>query len=57
MHDSNRTGSQPANRSYDLSFDSHGNLYVTDPGNNRIQKFSLAKNSSCRELLDTYAFL
>ena len=42
---------------YDLSFDSHGNLYVTDPGNNRIQKFTLAKNSSCRELLDTYAFL
>ena len=30
---------------YGLSFDSYGNLYVTDPSNNRIQKFILARNS------------
>ena len=29
---------------YDLGFDSHGNLYVTDAGNSRIQKFTLARN-------------
>ena len=36
-----------------LSFDSHGNLYITDPGNNRIQKFTLSRNA-CGELLDTW---
>ena len=30
---------------YDLSFDSYGNLYVTDATNHRIQKFLLATNS------------
>ena len=34
---------------YDLSFDSYGNLYVTDSANLRIQKFTLAKNA-CGEL-------
>ena len=28
-----------------LSFDSHGNLFITDPGSNRIQKFTLARNA------------
>ena len=28
-----------------LSFDSYGNLYVADAGNNRIQKFILARNT------------
>ena len=37
-------------RPYDLSFDSHGNLFVTDMYNNRLQKFLLAKNS-CGECL------
>ena len=32
-------------RPYDLSFDTHGNLYVTDAFNNRILKFALARNS------------
>ena len=34
---------------YDLSFDSHGNFYVTDTSNNRLRKFTLARNS-CGEL-------
>ena len=33
---------------YDLSFDTYGNLYVTDAFNNRLQKFMLA-NNSCGE--------
>ena len=32
-------------RPYDLSFDTYGNLYVTDMYNNRLQKFLLARNS------------
>ena len=35
-----------------FSFDSSGNLYVTDPDNDRIQKFVLASNS-CGESLET----
>ncbi len=31
-----------------LSFDSYGNIYVTDTGNQRIQKFVLASNSCCK---------
>ena len=30
---------------YGLGFDSYGNLYVTDAFNNRLQKFTLARNS------------
>jgi hypothetical protein len=37
---------------YDLSFDSQGNLFVTDAHNNRLQKFILARNS-CGELCMT----
>ena len=32
-------------RPHSLSFDSHGNLFVVDAGNNRVQKFSLATNT------------
>ena len=32
---------------YELSFDSHGNLYVADSFNNRIQKFLLNNDSAC----------
>jgi hypothetical protein len=32
-------------RPYSLSFDSYGNLFVTDSSNDRIQKFRLATNS------------
>ena len=38
---------------YDLTFDSHGNLFVTDMYNNRLQKFILAKNS-CGEFPKVY---
>ncbi|CAF4286899.1 unnamed protein product, partial [Rotaria sordida] len=29
----------------DLSFDSDGNLYVVDSGNNRVQKYPIDKSS------------
>ncbi|CAM4848181.1 unnamed protein product, partial [Rotaria magnacalcarata] len=32
------------NRPYGLSFDRHGNLYVVDYGNNRVQRFSIEKD-------------
>ncbi|CAF4038351.1 unnamed protein product, partial [Adineta steineri] len=35
-----------------LSFDSYGNMYVTDTGNSRIQKFILSTNS-CNETTST----
>ena len=35
---------------YDLSFDSYGNLYISDQYNNRIQKFLIATNA-CGEFL------
>ena len=47
-------GANQFQRPYDLSFDTHGNLYVTDASNNRLQKFMLARNS-CGELLDTFS--
>ncbi len=31
-----------------LSFDSSGNIFVTDTGNQRIQKFVLSTNSCCK---------
>ncbi|CAF4217568.1 unnamed protein product [Adineta steineri] len=37
---------------YTLSFDSYGNMYVTDTGNSRIQKFILSTNS-CDETTST----
>ena len=39
---------------YGLSFDSHGNLFVYGCTNNRLQKFTLARNS-CGELF-AYVF-
>ena len=38
-----------------LSFDSYGNIYIADAGNNRIQKFSLAKNACGKSLDDHYS--
>ena len=37
---------------FGLSFDSHGNLFVSDSHNHRIQKFLLA-NNNCSKLLDS----
>ena len=36
---------------FSLSFDSYGNLYVSDPYNNRVQKFLLATNSCSKSFL------
>jgi hypothetical protein len=44
-------GGSAANELYyprSLSFDSYGNIYVTDTENQRIQKFFLATNSCCK---------
>ena len=38
---------------YHLSFDSYGNLHVTDSSNQRIQKFVLARNA-CGKFLETF---
>jgi hypothetical protein len=38
--------SNQLNGPWSLSFDSYGNIFVTDQGNNRIQKFILSINSS-----------
>ena len=40
---------------FGLSFDSYGNLFVSDSHNHRIQKFSLA-NNNCSKLLDSGFF-
>ena len=34
--------------SMSLSFDSYGNMYVSDAGNRRVQKFLLSTNSCCK---------
>jgi tripartite motif-containing protein 71 len=39
------SSSNELNYPFSLSFDSHGNLFVADRSNNRIQKFLLANNS------------
>jgi hypothetical protein len=48
-------GSQPyeLNEPRTLRFDNHGNIYVTEQNNHRIQKFSLATNScsKCENIL------
>jgi sugar lactone lactonase YvrE len=48
------SGSSASQLSYpsDLKFDSYGNIYVTDEGNSRIQKFILIPNTTYR----TYFF-
>ena len=38
-----------------LSFDSYGNMYIADAGNNRIQKFFLARNACGKSLDDHYS--
>lgn len=52
----NTTGSAPNQLSHwhSLSFDSCGNLYVADRGNNRTQKFLLVTNS-CGKLLRSFS--
>ena len=52
------TNGTAANQLYQpraLSFDSYGNLYVADFVNNRIQKFSLARNA-CGKSFDNFFF-
>ncbi len=39
-------GVQQLSQPWAMSFDSYGNIYVTDKNNNRIQKFLLASNDS-----------
>jgi DNA-binding beta-propeller fold protein YncE len=39
-------GANQLNSPRDLRFDSEGNLYVSDQGNNRIQKFEIQLSSS-----------
>ena len=48
----NGLGANQLQSPYNLAFDSHGNLLVTDAYNNRIQRFGLAKNV-CGKLFDT----
>jgi hypothetical protein len=45
------SGSSASQLSYpsDLKFDSYGNIYVTDEGNSRIQKFILIPNTTYRK--------
>jgi hypothetical protein len=40
------SASNQLNQPWSLSFDSYGNMFVTDANNNRIQKFILSTNSS-----------
>jgi DNA-binding beta-propeller fold protein YncE len=37
--------SNQLNRPIGLSFDRHGNLYVVDCGNDRVQKFNIDRNA------------
>jgi hypothetical protein len=43
----NDEGEQPnqLNGPVGLSFDQHGNLYVVDPGKDRVQKFNIDSNA------------
>lgn len=41
------TGATQLNNPRDLKFDASGNLYVSDQGNNRIQKFLIQNASNC----------
>ncbi|CAF0931661.1 unnamed protein product [Didymodactylos carnosus] len=40
-------GTTELNQPSDIKFDSNGNLYVCDTGNNRIQKFNILIDDSC----------
>jgi len=40
-----------------MSFDSYGNIYVTDIGNNRIQKIHLFKSSCCKCKINLFPLL
>jgi hypothetical protein len=42
------SASNQLNNPWSLSFDSYGNMFITDGGNNRIQKFVLSTNSCGR---------
>ena len=42
------SGSSQLKEPYAMSFDSHGNLFVADAGNNRIQQYRLIRNT-CRK--------
>jgi DNA-binding beta-propeller fold protein YncE len=37
--------SNQLNGPFGLSFDRHGNLYVVDQGNHRVQKFNIESNA------------
>ncbi|CAF1193484.1 unnamed protein product [Adineta steineri] len=52
---SQQTGSTPSqlNQPYSMSFDSQGNIYVTDKNNARIQMFNLATNPNSCNILST----
>lgn len=41
------SGANQLNSPRDIKFDSDGNLYVSDQGNNRIQKFSIQYPGNC----------
>lgn len=41
------TGATQLNSPRDLKFDANGNLYVSDQGNNRVQKYTVQYPTNC----------